>query len=400
MLFKNRQIAILFAGLFVVMLGFGIIIPILPMYAKALGASAFHLGAIMATFSIFQFVFAPIWGTVSDRIGRKPVLMLGLVGYMGSHVVNGLANSVAMLFLARAIGGILSSAVLPTALAYISDVTGDRERGAGMGVMGAAMGAGTIFGPSLGGFAAHFTSSFRMPFFLAAGLVFLLIPLAWRFLPETHPEERRVAGKPVAPHDRVRELIAALRSELAVYFLAALLISFAAANMEGILGYYALDRFGCGAREMGIIFTIIGVVSVVMQGVLVGPSINRFGEDRLILASMLTTALGFVLLTRAWSFPSLTALVTFNMIGGAFLRPSISSIVSKRTPTGQGATMGVVGSFDSLGRIAGPLLAGWLYQYSMNLPYYVGAAVTMVGVGFVLPTVLRGRTSSEPAARG
>jgi MFS family permease len=137
-----------------------------------------------------------------------------------------------------------------------------------------------------------------------------------------------------------------------------------------------------------------------MQGVLVGPSINRFGEDRLILASLVTTALGFVLLTRAWNFGSLAVLVTFNMAGGAFLRPSISSIVSKRTPTGQGATMGVVGSFDSLGRIAGPLLAGWLYQYSMNLPYYVGAAVTMVGVGFVLPTVLRGRTSSEPAARG
>jgi len=386
MIFKNRNIAILFAGLFVVMVGFGIIIPILPMYAKQLGASSLHLGMIMATFSFFQFIFAPIWGTVSDRIGRKPVLMIGLTGYMLSHLVNALANSVAMLFVSRALGGILSSAVLPTAMAFISDVTGERERGAGMGVFGAAMGAGVIFGPSIGGFVSHFTHSFRAPFFVAAGLVVLLIPLAWAYLPESLPRERRVVGTPEKKPHRLLELALALRSELALYFVIAFLTSFAAANLEGIFAYFSLDKFGFGSREMGIIFTVIGVVSVLMQGLLVGPAINKLGENRLILAGLVTTAVGFILLTRSWNLVSLTAFVALNMAGGALIRPGLSSAVSKQTRTGQGATMGVMGSFDSLGRIVGPVLAGWLYHFSINLPYFVGAGLMLLGALIALPT--------------
>ncbi len=386
MLFKNRNIAILFAGLFVVMMGFGIIIPILPLYAKHLGASSLHLGMIMATFSFFQFIFAPIWGTLSDRIGRKPVLMIGLVGYMVSHIINGFAGSVAMLFLARALGGILSSAVLPTALAFISDVTGEHERGTGMGVFGAAMGAGVIFGPSIGGFVSHLSHSFRTPFFVAAGLVTLLIPLAWAYLPESLPRERRVTGAQEKKPHRLRELADALKGELALYFVIAFLTSFAAANLEGIFAYFSFDKFGFGPREMGIIFTVIGVVSVVMQGLLVGPAINRFGENRLILVGLVGTAIGFVLLTRSWNLVSLTAFVVLNMASGALVRPGLSSAVSKQTSTGQGATMGVMGSFDSLGRIVGPVLAGWLYHFHINLPYFFGAGLVLVGALIALPT--------------
>lgn len=385
MLFKNRNIAILFAGLFVVMMGFGLIIPILPLYAKHLGASSLHLGMIMATFSFFQFIFAPIWGALSDRIGRKPILMIGLVGYMLSHLVNGFASSVAMLFLSRALGGILSSAVLPTAMAFISDVTGEHERGAGMGVFGAAMGAGVIFGPSIGGFVSHLTHSFRTPFFVAAGLVALLIPLAWAYLPESLPRERRVTGTPEKKPHRLLELANALKGELALYFVIAFLTSFAAANLEGIFAYFSLDKFGFGPREMGIIFTVIGVVSVLMQGLLVGPAINRYGENRLILVGLVGTAVGFVLMTRSWNLVSLTAFVALNMAGGALVRPGISSAVSKQTQAGQGATMGVMGSFDSLGRIVGPVLAGWLYHFHINLPYFFGAGILLVGALIALP---------------
>jgi DHA1 family multidrug resistance protein-like MFS transporter len=396
MLFKNRNIAILFAGLFVVMMGFGLIIPILPLYAKHLGATSLSLGLIMATFSFFQFIFAPIWGAVSDRIGRKPVLMIGLVGYMLSHLINGFASSVAMLFLSRALGGILSSAVLPTAMAFISDVTGEHERGAGMGVFGAAMGAGVIFGPSIGGFVSDLTHSFRTPFFVAAGLVILLIPLAWAFLPESLPPERRVTGTPEKKPHRLRELADALKGELALYFVIAFLTSFAAANLEGIFAYFSLDRFGFGPREMGIIFTVIGVVSVLMQGLLVGPAINRFGENRLILVGLVATAAGFVLLTQSWNLASLTVFVVLNMAGGALVRPGLSSAVSKQTRTGQGTTMGVMGSFDSLGRIVGPVLAGWLYHFHMNLPYFFGAAIVVTGALIVLPA-FRGAPQLAPA---
>ena len=392
MLFKNRNIAILFAGLFVVMMGFGIIMPILPMYAKSLGATSLHLGMIMATFSFFQFIFAPIWGALSDRIGRKPILMLGLVGYMLSHLINGFANSVAMLFVSRTLGGILSSAVLPTAMAFISDVTGERERGAGMGVFGAAMGAGVIFGPSIGGFVSHFANSFRAPFFVAAGLVALLIPLAWAFLPESLPRERRVTGTPEEKPRRLQELANALRSELAIYFVVAFLTSFAAANLEGIFAYFSLDKFGFGPREMGLVFTVIGVVSVLMQGFLVGPGINRYGENRLILVGLVGTAIGFILLTQSWNLLSLTAFVTLNMAGGALIRPGLTSAVSKQTRTGQGATMGVMGSFDSLGRIVGPVMAGWLYHFHINVPYFFGAGIMLVGALIALISLRRAKT--------
>ncbi|MBM3330406.1 MFS transporter [candidate division WOR-3 bacterium] len=397
MLLKNRSVAILFFGLFVAMMGFGIIIPVLPMYAKSLGATSLHLGMIMATFSFFQFIFAPIWGTVSDRIGRKPVLMIGLVGYMLSHLVNGFASSVAMLFVSRVLGGILSSAVLPTAMAFISDVTGEHERGAGMGIFGAAMGAGVIFGPAIGGSVSHFTNSFQAPFFVAAGLVALLIPLAWAYLPESLPRERRVTGTREKKPHRLRELANALRSELAIYFVIAFLTSFAAANLEGIFAYFSLDRFGFGPREMGLVFTVIGVVSVLMQGLLVGPAINRYGENRLILAGLVGTAIGFILLTQSWNLVSLTVFVALNMAGGSLVRPGLSSAVSKQTDAGQGATMGVVSSFDSLGRIVGPVLAGWLYGLHINLPFFFGAGIVLVGALIALPAFRHPRPTIVPA---
>ena len=391
---RNRSVGILFAILVVVMLGFGIIIPVLPLYARSMGATSVHLGFLMATFSVFQFIFAPIWGSLSDRIGRKPVLMIGLVGYMLSHLFNGAAQNVWMLFLARMLGGMLSSATLPISLALISDVTDEKDRGGGMGIMGAAMGTGIVFGPSLGGLVSHYTDSYRMPFFVAAALVAVLIPLAWSLLRETLPASERerhqlayTANGSPSPVDRFRGLTRALHGHLRFYFLLTFLVSFAAANLEGIFSFFVMDKFGYGSREIGVMFTVLGITLVVLQGFLVGRAINRIGEPRLILFGMLVTAAGFYLLTLAHSFLTVTIFLTINMSGGAFLRPSINSTVSKRTLAGQGATMGLIGSFDSLGRMVGPVWAGLVYKLGVNFPFYTGAAITciaMVTSAFVL----------------
>ena len=391
---RNRSLAILFAILVVVMLGFGIIIPVLPLYARSMGATSVHLGLLMATFSVFQFIFAPIWGSLSDRIGRKPVLMIGLTGYMLSHLVNGAAQNIYMLFLARTLSGVLSSATLPISLALVSDVTDEKDRGSGMGTMGAAMGTGIIFGPSLGGLVSHYTNSYRMPFFVAAALVMVLIPLAWSLLRETLPASERerhqlayaANGSPYLAN-RFRGLGQSLQSTLAFYFVLTFLVSFAAANLESIFSFFAMDKFGYGSKEIGIMFTAMGITLVTLQGVLVGRAINRLGEPRLILFGLLLTAVGFYFLTLAHSFLTVTIFLTINMSGGAFLRPSINSTVSKRTLAGQGATMGLIGSFDSLGRMAGPVWAGMVYKFGVNFPFYTGAAITciaMVTSAFVL----------------
>jgi len=406
---KHRSVAVLFAILVVVMLGFGIIIPVLPLYARSMGATSLHLGLLMATFSFFQFIFAPVWGSLSDRIGRKPVLMIGLVGYMLSHVVNGAAQNIAMLFAARIMGGILSSAALPTSLALVSDVTSERDRGGGMGIMGAAMGMGIIFGPSVGGLLAHYTSSYRVPFFVAAGLVAALIPLAQWLLTETLPDAERTRHRQAHAEngaatlgDRLRELGQAVRGNLAFYFVLTFLVSFAAGNLEGIFSFFALDKFGYGTKEIGIMFTVMGVTAVIVQVALVGRAVNRFGENRLIVFGLALTAIGFYLLTVARGFLPVTLFLVLNMTGGSFLRPAVNSIVSKRTAAGQGATMGLLGSFESLGRIVGPIWAGAVYRLGVNLPFLTGAAITAVGLAlalFLLPRQATPVATVEPLIR-
>jgi MFS transporter, DHA1 family, multidrug resistance protein len=398
---KNRSIAILFAALFVVMLGFGIIIPVLPLYARSMGATSVHLGLLMATFSIFQFIFAPIWGSLSDRIGRKPVMLIGLIGYALSHVINGLAGNLYILFLSRIMGGVLSSATLPTSLAMVSDVTGDDQRGSGMGILGAAMGLGVIFGPSLGGLVSHGFASYRMPFFLAAGLVVILIPLAWIFIDETLPaaerEKHRLAHQEDGRPGRWAELVTAMKGNLAFYFVLAFLTSFAQANLEGIFSFFAMDKFNYGTREIGIIFTAIGIVSVILQGLLVGKAIKWFGESKLIVFGLLITAVGFYLTTRATGLVPLTAFLALNMAGGSFVRPSLNSAISKKTLVGQGATMGLMGSFDSLGRIAGPVWAGLVYRWGVNLPFHTGAAITAIGLVLAVIVFSTGSHIRNPA---
>lgn len=187
----NRNLAILFFTMAVVMLGFGIIIPILPFYAENLGANGTALGVLMAIFSVMQFIFSPIWGGLSDRIGRKPVILIGVLGNALAQLFFGLSTSLWMLIAARALSGILSSATLPTTMAYISDSTSEKNRGGGMGIIGAAMGVGMILGPGIGGWAGSYSLS--MPFYVAAALSTAALVLVWWVLPESLPAEKRSA---------------------------------------------------------------------------------------------------------------------------------------------------------------------------------------------------------------
>jgi len=182
MIFKNKNLGILFFTMVVVMLGFGLIIPIMPFYIDKFNAGGSEMGMMMAIFSIMQFLFSPVWGDLSDRIGRKPVMVIGVLGNAISMLIFGLSNSLWMLFASRALAGILSSATFPTAMAFISDSTSERDRGGGMGLIGAAMGVGMILGPGIGGWLAG--SSLSTPFFLAAGLSFIAAVLTALFLPE------------------------------------------------------------------------------------------------------------------------------------------------------------------------------------------------------------------------
>ncbi len=386
--------AILFFTLIVIMLGFGMIIPIMPFYIDSFGASGRALGMLMATFAVTQFIFAPVWGSLSDRYGRKPILMIGVLGNAIAQLFFGLSTQLWMLFVARALSGILSSATLPTAMAYIGDSTSEEERGGGMGMMGAAMGIGMVLGPGVGGWLAGRTLS--LPFFVAAGLSMVTLVFILLALPESLSREHRAGREDGLHGPQMRALWQALFGPIGVLLFLAFLLSFGLTNFEGIFGLYALERYGYGPQRVGMVLTIIGLVSAVVQGALTGPLTRRWGEVPVIRLSLLGSSIGFLLMLQAttfyWVLLTVGAFVTCN----ALLRPAVSSLISKRATSGQGAAMGLNNAFMSLGRIAGPVWAGFAFDVHISYPYLTGAVVMFLGF---LISVTRLHATPAPASR-
>ena len=384
---KDQQnMAILFFTMVVMMIGFGIIIPIIPFYVESFGVGGKELGMMMAIFSVMQFFFAPLWGSLSDRFGRKPILVIGVFGNAISLALMGFSTSYWMLFGSRALAGVLSSATLPTAMAYVADSTSERDRGGGMGLIGAAMGIGMVLGPGIGGWAA--TSSLSLPFFIAAGLSAVSLALLLIFVKESLPAEARSTDVSLAG-PKLGDMWRALVGPLGILFFLAFLVSFAMTNFEGIFGLYALFRFDYGPQQVGTILTVIGLISAIAQGLLTGPATRRWGEVNVIKTSLLASAIGFVLMLLAVDFTTVLLTVGFFVLSNTMLRPALSSLISKLAREGQGLAMGLNNSFMSLGRIIGPLWAGFLFDANLHLPYLSGAVVMLAGFGLSLAYLSR-----------
>jgi DHA1 family multidrug resistance protein-like MFS transporter len=375
---NRRNLIILFFTLVVVMLGFGMMIPILPYYINSFGASGSSLGLLMATYALMQLFFAPVWGSLSDRLGRRPILLLGVLGNALTQLLFGLATSLWMLFVARALAGILSSATLPVAMAFIGDSTSEEKRGGGMGVVGAAMGVGMVLGPGLAGWLA--TDSLALPFFLASGLSVIALLLIAAFLPESLPAEARVGVDEKIGGPSFRAMWLALVGPTGFLFLLALLLSFGLTNFESIFGLYALTRYEYGPDVVGSILTVIGLVSALVQGLLTGVLTRKLGEVVLIWAALTISSIGFLLMILAETYLMVVATVCFFVVGNALLRPSVASLISKRASEGQGVAMGLNNSFMSLGRILGPTWAGFVFDLNIHFPYISGAFIMAVAL--------------------
>ena len=382
---NRRNLIILSATMIVIMLGFGIVMPIMPFYIDKLGASGRDLGWLVAVYSLMQLIFAPIWGSVSDRVGRKPVLIVGIVGYAVFLILFGLATQLWMLFLARSLAGILSSATYPSMMAFISDSTTPEERGDGMGKLGAAMGLGVILGPGIGGWLA--SDSLSLPFFIAAGLAVVTLALVAMFLPESLPPAARQQTK-VRTVD-FKALWAALRSPIGILLGMAFLVSFGLTSFEGIFGLYALQKFDYGTEQVGTIMVVVGLVAAAVQGILIGPMTKRWGEPFVIKLSLLGSAVGFIVMLLATTYPTILLTTGFFVLTVALLRPAVASLTSQRATAGQGVVMGLNNSFKSLGRIVGPLWAGYLFDVNYDMPFLSGAAIMLIGFFISLMWVKR-----------
>jgi DHA1 family tetracycline resistance protein-like MFS transporter len=376
---KKPSVLIIFLTVFIDLVGFGIIIPILPLYATQHGATPFQLGALLASYSVMQFVFAPILGSLSDRVGRKPVLAASLLGTSVASVALGVASSLPgalwLLFVARLLDGV-TGANIATAQAYIADVTTPEKRARGMGLIGMAFGLGFVLGPAIGGLLAQV--HIALPFYAVGALAFLNAVLMLAFLPE--PERRLSVA--VEARSRFARLSVALRdpntSLLLVVFL---LVTTAFAIMESTLALLLRDRFAYGPSEVAYVFAFVGLVMAIVQGGLVGRLAERVGERPLILlgAGLLAVALCLLAAPLPASPGLLLGAVGILATGVALHNPSVTGLVSRLAPaSAQGTTLGVTQSMGSLGRIAGPLLGGALYGAGWSAPYYFGAAVMAI----------------------
>jgi len=388
----RRALLILFSALFLVMLGVGIVIPNIAYRAAELQATSIEIALLFTLYSLMQFLFAPIWGRLSDRIGRRPVLIAGLLGGGAGLLLFGAGDRLMTLYLARGLSGLMSSAALPTAMAYVADVTDEKRRGHGMGAMGAAMGLGFIFGPGIGGALARFGHATP---FLVAGLLMIVTGLAAAMLLPESLQRPTPASDGAWFH--LPAPWKALGSPLLRFYGVAFTVPFAMAALETTFPLLLRDRLGMGAHEMGWMFLFMGTAVFLVQGFALGRVINAAGEERVMRAGLLINAVGFLLVPQATGAIGMTAALVLCGVGNQVMRPTNASLITKRNLGGQGEAIGVMDSFDSLGRILGPVLAGPVYAWSAHAPYLVSAAILALCLLVLVVTAPRAGVR-QPAA--
>ncbi|HTH23930.1 MAG TPA: MFS transporter [Vicinamibacterales bacterium] len=366
-------LVIIFITVFIDLLGFGIIIPLLPFYAESFGASAFTIGLLGTSFSLMQFLFSPVWGRWSDRIGRKPIILVGLMGSCLSYLGLALSTSLTLLFVARIIGGI-AGANIPTAQAYIADVTTPENRAKGMGMVGAAFGLGFIFGPAIGGVLSRFSP--ETPMWFASALCLANFIAAWFLLPESRSVSavtKNLGRIEAFRHAMTKPTLVLL---LALFFLVTLAFS----GFEATFALFSEAKLGFTASTIGFVFTFIGVILALVQGVLVGKVVKILPERKLIPLAIFAIALGIGLIPFVWSVPTLLGALGVLAVGMGFNNPSLTSMVSRLAdPDDQGGILGLASSLSSLGRVVGPAWGGYLYDaYGMTTPYLSAAALMLI----------------------
>ena len=386
----NRRTAIIFCTILLVAMGYGIFIPVVPFFAKSMGASGRDLGFLTAAYAAMQFLFAPVWGDLSDRIGRRPVILFGVMGCIVSQVLYGLSTQLWMFYASRALSGALTSAVFPTAWAYIADTTTPEERSGGMGLVSAGMYTGMMFGPALGGLLANI--SLTLPFFVAAALSTVVLAFVFFMLPESLPAGQRKPGGRRSVGANLTQMAPALRGPLGRFFLLTFLFSFGMSHHCSIFGLYVVQRFSYTPDQVGTVMAAAGVGSALVQAFLTGRVARWWGEAAVVRGALLASAIGFLAILLAATFPTVALAACFYVMASSLLSPMVAALVSRAAGQGQGAAMGLNSSFMSLGQIIGPIWAGYALDLSYKLPFLSGA--TVMALGWAI-TIVWGRAAGR-----
>ena len=358
------------------LVGFGIVVPILGRYAERFGASGLEVGLLFASFSLAQLVFAPLLGRLSDRIGRKPVIMISLLGTAVGSFVTGAAGALWVLFLGRILDG-ASGASVAVAQGAVTDLAPLSERPRLLGLLGAAFGVGFVVGPALGGLAS--LGGEHIPFFVAGTVALINAIVAWRRLPETRPADVRQAARDAAKSDTKAKV---RLWGLAVAGFSAIV---AFSGFEATFSLLAGDRFRLTEGGIAAIFVGVGVVLVAVQGGLIRPINAKLGTQRSLQVGLVLNSAGLIVLSAAENWTLLIVALALLTVGQGLVTPNLSSLVSGRVPDHRrGEALGFQQGVNAFGRVAGPALAGVLYDHvSIGSPYLVGGALCGVALAVI-----------------
>jgi MFS family permease len=396
----------IFLTVFIDLLGAGIVLPLLPYYVKIVDQSAnpwlmdhraLVVGGLIASFALMQFLFAPIFGALSDRFGRRPLLLFSMIGTAIAYTIFGLSDRLlplgaeavlAALFASRIVAG-MTGASISTAQAYIADITTPENRAKGLGMIGAAFGLGFMFGPAIGGLLSAI--SLEVPAFVAAGLALVNFVFGSFMLAESLPAERRTAISisRLNPLNRLKGVLNNV--SIRPLIIGSILLNFAFSALQSNFAVYSDARFHFTATNNAFVFAFIGLMSVLTQGLLIRRLLPIFGEARLAITGTLIMALGFgltAIVSESWMLFPVMGLVA---LGSGMSSPSITSLISRRvSPQEQGATLGGAQALTSLTMVVGPLYAGYIFgAIGMSAPYFSGAAL-LIGATIVIGTAVRG----------
>jgi DHA1 family tetracycline resistance protein-like MFS transporter len=384
------SLGVIFLTVFIDLIGFGMVIPFLSYYAIEYHASGVAVGAVVGVFSIMQFFFAPVWGRLSDRIGRRPVLLISLATSCIGYLIFGFSRSIAMLFLSRIIAG-AGGANIGTAQAYIADITTPENRAKGMGVIGAAFGMGFILGPTLSAFLGEYGThrglhGNLLPGIVAASLSFTAFVIAFFVLAESRPPNAQVRSR-VPPQFDKRVWQFAMTHALVGAIIGTLFLTLlAVSGMETSVTLHARNRFHFQQREMGIWFLFMGVIVAIIQGGLIGRLSKRLGERTLIAIGAASFTIGLAAVPTLWDPRGLYVVAFFIAIGQGLTYPSLTAMLSKSTSRDeQGSMLGLASGIGSLARFCGPILAGFFYDLARARgAFYAGALLTFTAFSIAM----------------
>ena len=372
---NNSALYILMFNMFIAMSGIGLVIPVMPQYLETFGVAGQALGFIIASFALGQFLFSPLAGNLSDSVGRKRLIIVGLIIFSASQLWFGLATHEWMLYAARFISGIGGAFLIPATMAFVADITTLEERGKGMGFIGASMSLGFMIGPALGGFLASVSLSF--PFFMASLAALVAGVISIIILPDI---KNVVSEIPSKPKKRDNIIIQMKNSVKTPYFMMLIIIfvfTFGIANFQTTFSLYVDHKYNYTPQDIAIVLTVGGFIGVIIQTLVVEKLFKRFGELNVILVNLVVAAIAFLLFFAVDSFALVLLVASIFSTATTLIRPAVNTVISKMAGNEQGFAAGMNNAYMSLGSMIGPTLAGMFFDINISYPFIVGSIILL-----------------------